>query len=115
MFLTFGLCMTVIMLAVEKNKSTPLAPLAIGFALFSTQVRIYGFCTYVRCLYIFDSLPESISPGRRSTQVYTCTFSLLQYPICRKRLMFISLYSPCLWICSCHRRFCRISLDLREF
>ncbi|CAD6569322.1 MAG: hypothetical protein CYPHOPRED_003283 [Cyphobasidiales sp. Tagirdzhanova-0007] len=43
MFLTFGLCMTVIMLAVEKNKSTPLAPLAIGFALFSTQLAGINF------------------------------------------------------------------------
>lgn len=43
MFLTFGLCMTVIMLAVEKNKSTPLAPLAIGLALFSTQLAGINF------------------------------------------------------------------------
>ena len=38
MFLTFGLCMTVIMLSVEKNKTTPLGPVAIGLALFSTQL-----------------------------------------------------------------------------
>lgn len=38
MFLTFALCMVVVMVAVEKNKSTPLAPLAIGFALFATQL-----------------------------------------------------------------------------
>jgi len=38
MFLTFALCITVIMVAVEKNKSTPFSPLAIGFALFATQL-----------------------------------------------------------------------------
>jgi len=37
-FLTFGLVMTVLMVAVEKNRSTPFAPLAIGLALFSTQL-----------------------------------------------------------------------------
>ena len=30
--------MTVVMLAVDKNKSTPLTPLAIGLALFSSQL-----------------------------------------------------------------------------
>jgi aquaporin related protein len=38
MFLTFGLTMTVIMTLVEKNKTTVLAPLAIGIALFATQM-----------------------------------------------------------------------------
>ena len=38
MFLTFALCMTVVMCAVEKNKSTPFSPIAIGFALFATQL-----------------------------------------------------------------------------
>jgi aquaporin related protein len=38
MFLTFGLVMTVLMVAVDKNRSTPFAPLAIGLALFSTQL-----------------------------------------------------------------------------
>lgn len=43
MFLTFGLCMTVVMLAVERNKATPLAPLFIGFALFATQLMGINF------------------------------------------------------------------------
>ena len=38
MFLTFGLIMVVVMTAVEKNKSSPFAPVAIGFALFATQL-----------------------------------------------------------------------------
>jgi hypothetical protein len=38
MFLTFGLCMTVLMTLVEKNKTTVMAPLAIGIALFATQL-----------------------------------------------------------------------------
>jgi len=38
MFLTFALIMVVLMVLIEKNKSTPLAPLAIGFALFATQL-----------------------------------------------------------------------------
>lgn len=36
--MTFALCMAVIMTAVEKNKTTPLGPVAIGLALFSTQL-----------------------------------------------------------------------------
>jgi len=43
MFLTFGFVMTIVMVAVDKNKSTPLAPLAIGFALFSTQLAGINF------------------------------------------------------------------------
>lgn len=38
MFLTLGLVLTVLFVAVEKHKGTILAPLAIGFALFSTQL-----------------------------------------------------------------------------
>lgn len=38
MFLTFGLVLTVLFVAVEKHKGTILAPIAIGFALFSTQL-----------------------------------------------------------------------------
>ena len=43
MFLTFGLCLTVVMIAVEKNKTTAIAPLPIGVALFSTQLAGIAF------------------------------------------------------------------------
>jgi aquaporin rerated protein, other eukaryote len=33
MFLTAGLCLSVLMLAVEKQKSSPMAPVGIGFTL----------------------------------------------------------------------------------
>ncbi|KAK9897270.1 aquaporin-like protein [Cystobasidium minutum MCA 4210] len=38
MFLTAALVMTILMTLIEKHKGTILAPLAIGFALFSTQL-----------------------------------------------------------------------------
>lgn len=38
MFLTAALCLVVLMTAVEKNKSTILFPLALGFALWATQL-----------------------------------------------------------------------------
>lgn len=38
MFLTAALCLTVLMTAVEKNKTTILFPIALGFALFATQL-----------------------------------------------------------------------------
>lgn len=38
MFLTAALCLVVLMTAVERNKGTILFPLALGFALWATQL-----------------------------------------------------------------------------